>query len=150
MEKRFVKVVAALVENKGCFLVAQRLAGDAYGLLWEFPGGKVETGETPEQALQREMREELGVEVEVGAKVAGYDDESEDLRIHVDLYQCDIFAGVPLPVECNDVRWVSLEQMQALPLAPADKKVFCFLREKYASSRRKNLTSKHISGNILP
>ncbi|MCM8812793.1 MAG: (deoxy)nucleoside triphosphate pyrophosphohydrolase [Candidatus Omnitrophica bacterium] len=125
-----VRVVAGLLRRGERILLAQRCPDDHYGLLWEFPGGKIEAGETPRRALARELQEELGIDVEVGACVARYHDESEVLRITVSLYECVISAGAVRPVECFDVRWVTLPEAALLPLAPADRKAFAAVRKK--------------------
>jgi mutator protein MutT len=130
MGKPCLEIVAALIEKEGDFLLAQRLPDDAYGSYWEFPGGSIEPGETPEEALRREMQEELGVDVTVGTRVAVYEDESPELKIRVALYECLITGGEPLPLECSQVCWLALEQMAEKNLAPADKKALMFLRAR--------------------
>ena len=136
MKKRCLEIVAALIRRDGTYLVAQRMADDAYGSLWEFPGGKIESGETPQQALRREMNEELGIDVEVGNRVVAYDDESDVLRINVTLYECSILHGEPVPLECSDVCWLTLDQIADKPLAPADKKAFIFLRDRFLNKKK--------------
>ncbi len=133
MGKPYLEIVAGLMQRNGTYLVAQRMADDAYGSLWEFPGGKIEPGETPEQALRREMAEELGVDVSIGRRVVAYEDESPTLKINVTLYECSIIGGEPVPLECSDVRWLTLEQIAEKPLAPADKKALVFLRERQSA-----------------
>ncbi|MFL5318422.1 MAG: (deoxy)nucleoside triphosphate pyrophosphohydrolase [Myxococcaceae bacterium] len=118
-----VRVVAALIpdpENPSRFLVQQRLPGKSRPLLWEFPGGKVEAGETDEQALVRECREELAVELKVGAlrweTVHGY----PDLVVALALYSADLVSGTPQPLSCHALRYATPKEMQALPFCEAD------------------------------
>lgn len=144
MEKRYLKVVGALIEEDGKFLLAQRLADDRYGLLWEFPGGKIEEDETQEEALKREMEEELGIAVEVKEFIASYEDEVPDLKIKVDLYQCKIINGKPAPLQCQSFGWFSPDQIKALELAPADKKAYQFLEHKF----KNKVISKIIKQNF--
>jgi len=126
--KKTIEVVAALIEKNGKFLLAQRFEHDAYGLLWEFPGGKVEPEETDEQAIIREIKEELALEIEAGGMVIAYSDEAEHLKINVRLYKCNIKNNEPKALECKTFGWFSPEQAQNLELAPADRKALAFLQ----------------------
>lgn len=137
--KKQLEIVAALIKNNGKVLLAQRLEDDAYGMLWEFPGGKVENGETDEQALAREMREELGIEVKILGREACYEDESEVLKINVRLYRCNIISGEPSALECRDWGWFSLEEALNLDLAPADEKAYRLLAGKMSGNNKNNL-----------
>ncbi len=114
-------MVAGFILDGERLLVARRRAADARGGLWEFPGGKLEPGETPEEALARELREELGIEVEVGEKLAAVDHDYPDVRIKLSLYLCRITAGRPRPLSCAEVRWIDAGELASLPLAPADR-----------------------------
>ncbi len=120
--KKCLEVVAGLIEDRDRVLLAQRMEADDYGLLWEFPGGKVEDKETDQQALYRELLEEIGVKVDVGRLAAVYEDESDVLKINVRLYRCTILSGTPQARECREIGWFSLKEAAALDLAPADRK----------------------------
>lgn len=113
-------VVAALVEREGRVLLSQRRADQALPLLWEFPGGKVEPGESPEAALAREIQEELGCRVEVGRiyDVVSYAYETFDLVMLI--YACTITQGEPVALQVADVAWVERGAVPDLALPPAD------------------------------
>lgn len=113
-------VVAGVVVRDGLVLVARRLPGGYHGGLWEFPGGKVEEGEDPRQALARELMEELGVGVSVGERLAMVEWRYPHRTILLDVYRCDIHSGVPVAIECAEVAWVAAEALSALPMPEAD------------------------------
>ncbi|HTS81241.1 MAG TPA: (deoxy)nucleoside triphosphate pyrophosphohydrolase [Myxococcaceae bacterium] len=118
---REVRVVAALIETApGRFLVQQRLPGKSRGLLWEFPGGKVEPGETDAEALVREAREELGVVLEVGSERFQARHAYEDLTVDLHLYAARIREGTPAPLGAHALRAASAEEMLAMPFCEAD------------------------------
>ncbi|MFO0725055.1 MAG: 8-oxo-dGTP diphosphatase MutT [Myxococcota bacterium] len=117
--RKRVRVVAGLLERDGCVLVDQRKAGTHLEGLWEFPGGKLEPGETPEAALVRELREELGVEARVVAPVATIEHAYPDFDLELALYAVD-FRGEPRAIEVAAVRWVPVAELRALPMPPAD------------------------------
>jgi 8-oxo-dGTP diphosphatase len=118
MRKR-VQVVAGLLEREGSVLVDRRRRGTHLEGLWEFPGGKIEPGETPEQALVRELREELGVEAAVGEHVATIEHPYPEFDLSLALYAVR-FSGEPQALEVAEVRWVPLAELAALPMPPAD------------------------------
>ena len=118
---REIRVVAALIETApGRFLVQQRLPGKSRALLWEFPGGKVEPDETDAQALVREAREELGVELEVGEKRFEVRHAYEDLTVDLHLYAARIRRGTPAALGAHALRSATPEQMLAMPFCEAD------------------------------
>lgn len=120
--KKIVSVVGALIEDDGRYLVCQRHADDTFGSRWEFPGGKVEQGEGKRQALVREIREELGVDIEVIALAGIYEDAMPHLTLRFFLYRCSIVRGVPESRECQDMRMATLPELRAMDLTPVDKK----------------------------
>lgn len=100
------EVVAALIWDKDKFMICQRPAHKARGLLWEFVGGKVEPGETKEQALIRECRKELAVTLSVGDMFMDVVHEYPDLTVHLTLFNAVIIEGVPQKLEHNDIKWI--------------------------------------------
>jgi 8-oxo-dGTP diphosphatase len=113
-------VSAGLIIEQGKVLVTQRKEGDSHGLLWEFPGGKVKKGEEPRQALRRELKEELGMEVDVGMIFDAVFHIYPECPIFLLIYHCRIEKGAPEPLGCNDLRWVNLGELKQLPMPPAD------------------------------
>jgi 8-oxo-dGTP diphosphatase len=116
-----IRVVAALVKRRGRILVQQRGPKGARALLWEFPGGKVEPGESDEAALARECREEMGVAVEVGRKVAQVRHAYADLEVDLILYGSEILeGGEPKALHAHALRWIEAEKLLELPFCEAD------------------------------
>lgn len=122
------EVVAALIWEGERFLACQRPAHKARGLLWEFVGGKVEPGETREEALIRECREELDVTLDVGEVFMDVTHAYPDLTVHLTLFHAKIVQGEPKKLEHNDIRWVTIQEMDRLPFCPADQEILDRLR----------------------
>lgn len=123
MEKKATEVVAALIWDGDRFLICQRPAHKARGLLWEFVGGKVESGETKEQALVRECREELAVAISVGEVFMEVDHDYPDLNVHLTLFNAAIIEGMPQMLEHNDIRWITPEEIPQYDFCPADETI---------------------------
>ena len=123
------QVVAALIWEGERFLACQRPAHKARGLLWEFVGGKVEPGETKEEALIRECREELGVTIEVGEVFMEVDHVYPDLTVHLTLFQAKIVAGTPQKLEHHDIRWITPQEIDSYAFCPADTDILKRLQE---------------------
>lgn len=121
-------VVAALIWEEGRFLICQRPAHKARGLLWEFVGGKVEPGETGEQALIRECREELDVTVAVGEVFLETVHAYPDLTIRLTLYRARITEGRPRALEHRDLRWIAPGEIPEYAFCPADRAILEKLR----------------------
>ena len=115
------EVVAALIWDQDRFMVCQRPAHKARGLKWEFVGGKVEPGETKEQALIRECQEELAVTVSVGEAFMDVVHEYPDSTVHLTLFHATIADGVPQKIEHNDIRWITVDEIDQYEFCPADK-----------------------------
>ena len=126
-----VQVVAALIWDGERFLACQRPAHKARGLLWEFVGGKVEPGETHAQALIRECREELAITVEVGQLFMSLTHEYPDLTVSLYLYHARVASGTPQMLEHNDMRWITVDQIDELEFCPADADILNKLKEEY-------------------
>ena len=130
--RKTIEVVAALIWKGNRFLACQRPPEKARGLLWEFVGGKVESGENGPQALVRECREELGVEISVSSAMMDVTHAYPDLTVHLTLYEAVIAHGEVQRLEHHDIRWITVDEMSAYPFCPADE-VFCeAIRKKYA------------------
>ncbi|MDW8068365.1 MAG: A/G-specific adenine glycosylase [Anaerolineae bacterium] len=123
------EVTAAVIRDKeGRILLARRKENSFLGGLWEFPGGKRESGERLEDCLAREMREELGIEVAVGERLVTLEHGYTHFRITLHVFYCDLVAGVPQCLDCEEVRWVTLEEMAALPMPVTDRRIAEMLR----------------------
>ena len=130
MEKRKVtEVVAALIWDADRFMICQRPAHKARGLLWEFVGGKVDTGETKQEALARECREELAVEVAVEEVFMEVLHDYPDLLVRLTLYNSVITAGQPQMLEHHDIRWITVEEIPNFDFCPADEDILKKLME---------------------
>ena len=117
------EVVAALIWEGKKFMICQRPAHKARGLLWEFVGGKVEPGETKPQALIRECREELAVTVAVGDIFMEVVHEYPDLTVQLTLFNATIAQGVPQKLEHNDIRWITPREIPCYDFCPADEEI---------------------------
>ncbi|MEC0269430.1 (deoxy)nucleoside triphosphate pyrophosphohydrolase [Paenibacillus anseongense] len=113
-------VAAALLINEGKILIAQRKSSDKLAGKWEFPGGKQEPGESLVECLKREINEEFGIDVKVGEffDQNTYHYESGSIELHA--YWCTWTSGEMIPVDHDDVRWVSIDEMSNYDFAPAD------------------------------
>jgi 8-oxo-dGTP diphosphatase len=134
-EMKTVIVTAALIIEQGKILITQRKKDSSQGLLWEFPGGKVKEREEPREALGRELKEELDVEVEVGMLFDAVFHSYPEYPILLLVYRCRIVRGSLKPIGCHDLRWVSLREVEKLAMPPADDPI-----RKYLSSSEKGLS----------
>ena len=117
------EVVAALIWDGDCFMICQRPAHKARGLLWEFVGGKLEPGENKEAALIRECREELGVELSVGDVFMEVLHAYPDITVRLTLFHATIAAGVPQRLEHEDIRWITPAEIPNYDFCPADVEI---------------------------
>ena len=122
-QKHVTYVVAALIWDGDRFLICQRPAHKARGLLWEFVGGKVEPGETRQDALIRECWEELGIQLSVGEVYMEVDHVYPDITIRLILFHAAIAAGQPQKLEHNDIRWITPAQIPDYDFCPADQDI---------------------------
>ncbi len=133
---RRLSVVAALIQKEGKILLTRRPEGKARGGLWEFPGGKIEPKERPEEALYREIREELGVEIEVGRILAEVEHDYPEIKIRLLCYEGEILRGTPVPLEGQKISWFRPNDIASLELAPADRKLWQKLSQTAALEKR--------------
>ena len=125
-------VVAALIWDKDRFMICQRPAHKARGLLWEFVGGKTEPGETMEAALIRECREELDITVTVGDIFTQVIHKYPDILIRLTLFHCTIAEGTPRLLEHHDLKWILPSQIPEFDFCPADKDILALIQRTYA------------------
>lgn len=118
-----VEVVAALIWDDNKFMICQRPEHKARGLLWEFVGGKVEPGETKEDALARECHEELAVTLSVADVFMDVIHEYPDITVHLTLFNATIAEGAPQKLEHNDIRWITPVEIPQYRFCPADKEI---------------------------
>ena len=122
MKKTVLVAAVALFDADGRVLLAQRPEGKPMAGLWEFPGGKIEIGETPEEALKREMREELGINIcdHCAAPLTFVSHAYEQFHLLMMLYVCHKWDGIPTPLEGQNITWKFPKDITALPVPPAD------------------------------
>lgn len=126
-----VEVVAALIWDGDRFLACQRPANKARALLWEFVGGKVEPGETKEQALIRECKEELDITLSVEDVYMEVIHQYPDIKVHLTLFNAKIAEGIPQKLEHNDIRWLLPSEIPGYAFCPADKEILEKLMKDY-------------------
>ena len=126
-----VEVVAALIWQGDKFMICQRPAHKARGFLWEFVGGKVEPGETKEQALIRECREELAVTLAVGDIFMDVTHEYPDLTVHLTLFNATIADGEPQKLEHNDIQWIAPSEIPNYDFCPADVEILEKIKDSF-------------------
>ena len=131
IQKKPVDVVAALIWEKDKFLICQRPAKKTRGLLWEFVGGKVEPGETLQQALMRECAEELAINVEVGEQFMQVVHQYPDMLIRLSLFHCTIPSGYPQALEHNALAWIHPSQTDNYEFCPADTDILTEIKQHY-------------------
>ena len=125
------EVVAALIWENNKFMICQRPAHKARGLLWEFVGGKVEPGETKEQALIRECQEELAITLSVGDVFMDVIHEYPDIVVHLTLFNSTISEGEPQKLEHNDIKWITPREIPNYNFCPADEEILVKICEKH-------------------
>lgn len=126
-----VQVVAALIREDNGFMIFQRPVTKTRAYQWEFVGGKVEKGETLEEALIRECREEIGVTVKVGEVFTEVDHEYPDISIHLTLFNAEIVDGVPQKLEHNDIRCITPDEIPQYRFCPADDEILKKIKEEF-------------------
>lgn len=132
MSRSILLVAAcALIDTDNRILLSKRPEGKALAGLWEFPGGKVEAGETPEETLVRELREELGIETKVPclAPLTFASHTYETFHLLMPLYVCRRYEGIPRGAEGQEIKWVRAAQLRDYPMPPADEPLIPFLHD---------------------
>jgi len=124
--------VAVIWNEDGQILIDRRRQEGLLGGMWEFPGGKIEPNETVEECIKREIQEELGIEVLVGDRLIIVDHTYSHFRVTLNVHHCRYQSGEPQPIECDEVRWVDLEDLQDYPFPKANEKI---IEALYASKR---------------
>ena len=127
-----IEVVGAVLVHDGRVFAAKRGPGKSMAGYWEFPGGKVEADETPEEALARELREELKIDVTVGEFIVTATHEADTAVIELSTYLCTIIEGVPVLTEHEEFRWIPDSQLSDVEWAPADIPTVELLQERFA------------------
>lgn len=117
------EVVAALIWNGDKFMICQRPAHKSNALLWEFVGGKLEKGETKEEALIRECIEELDVKIQVGDEFFDVIHQYPDILVHLTLFNATISQGTPKLLEHNDIKWITPSEIPGYKFCPADDEI---------------------------
>ncbi|HTT70865.1 MAG TPA: 8-oxo-dGTP diphosphatase MutT [Anaeromyxobacteraceae bacterium] len=125
--RRKIRVVGAMIEREGKYLITQRPPRASLPLLWEFPGGRVEPGETDEEALARELREEMGIAVAVGPRVIHVEHAYESYDIDFCVYRCQFGGGAIQHIRVHDHRWVKPDELDDYEFPPADEKTIAKL-----------------------
>lgn len=148
---KIIEVVAALIVDGNRFMICQRPPHKARGMLWEFVGGKVEPGETKEEALIRECREELDVTVKVNTVFMDVLHEYPDIFVHLTVFDAEIAEGEPKKLEHNDIKWITADEIPDYEFCPADEDILKKIRsvmkafessefEKYKNEAIENLS----------
>jgi 8-oxo-dGTP diphosphatase len=116
-----IRVVAAVIEHEGRYLITQRRPNAVLPLMWEFPGGKVEDSETDAAALRREVLHRLGVEISTGQLISFVSHPYEKYTVDLYLYECAITSGQPVPNAVHAYKWVTSAEFDQHPFTPADE-----------------------------
>jgi len=127
---RTLHVTAAIIEYDHQILITQRKEGTHMALRWEFPGGKIEPGESPEECLKREIKEELDLDILIKQKLLVVEHQYEEMKVILHCYMCSVVGGVPKKKGCKDFRWVSPSELTIFSFAEADYPVVNYLIKK--------------------
>ncbi|MBD2455541.1 8-oxo-dGTP diphosphatase MutT [Nostoc sp. FACHB-87] len=120
--------VAVIWNDQQQVLIDRRRQQGAMGGLWEFPGGKIEPGETIEECIRREIAEELGIEIVVKDHLITIDHTYTQLRVTLTVHRCHLLSGIPQPLECEEVRWVSLDELENYAFPEANGQIIAALK----------------------
>ena len=128
MSAKIIQVAAGLVFHGGKLLITQRRLDDHLGGLWEFPGGKLEPGETFSDCLVRELREELGIDVRVHQEIDDVTHSYPEKTVRLKFFRCELIAGVAKPIHCHALAWITREELDGYEFPAADAKLLSMLR----------------------
>ena len=122
--------VAVIWNDEGQILIDRRRQEGLLGGMWEFPGGKIEPGETVEACVRREIQEELGIEVTVGDRLITVEHAYTHFRVTLYVHHCQYVSGEPRPIECDEIRWVSVDELDEYPFPKANTRIIEAIREQ--------------------
>ena len=129
---KIIRVTAAIIESENKILIAQRNATDnLFGGLWEFPGGKIEDGETPEECMARELKEELEIEVEVGTLITSNKHRYPNGIFELLVYKVEHISGNFVLNDHDEVKWITIDEMSKFDFPPANTPIINFLKNSY-------------------
>lgn len=131
---KYIDVVGAAIMKDGKLFVAQRPEGKEVGLKWEFPGGKIEVGESPKEALVREIMEELGTLIEVNHYIATVRHQYSSFHLTMQVFQCTLIGPEPVLTEHVAGKWITAGEIDSLDWAPADYKILDAVKQSLLSS----------------
>ncbi len=124
--------VAVITDEQGLILIDRRKQEGLLGGLWEFPGGKIEPGETVKECVRREIKEELGIEIEVGDRLITIDHAYTHFKITLNVFNCRHLSGDPQPIECDEIKWVTLDEIDQYPFPKANSQIIAAMKAKSA------------------
>lgn len=119
----WLPVVAALIKRENTLLLGLRPKGGSLAGLWEFPGGKIEAGEQPDQALARELKEELGIDAEIGPLRLATTHSYKEINVLIMFYEINYWTGQPQPLHHTELKWVTPSKIKDMPLPEANRKI---------------------------
>jgi mutator protein MutT len=128
LPRKFIGV-AVIWNQEGKILIDKRRQGGQLGGLWEFPGGKLEPGETIEECIEREIIEELGIKIKVGDRLITIEHDYTNFHITLNVYHCYHTSGTPQPIESDEIRWVTLDEIDQFPFPKANEQIIAALRQ---------------------
>src|SRR5262245_47344147 len=133
-----IQVAAGLVFHRGKLLITQRRLNDHLGGLWEFPGGKLEPGESFEHCLVRELREELGIEIRVGPEIDDITHAYPEKTVRLKFFQCELLRGEAAPIHCHALAWIGRTELGQYEFPAADVQLLRILQENHELWARTN------------
>ncbi len=125
--------VAVITDDQGNILIDRRKQEGLLGGLWEFPGGKIEPGESVEDCVSREIKEELGIDIEVGDRLITIEHAYTHFKVTLNVFNCKHLSGEPQPIECDEVKWVTLDEIDQYPFPKANSQIIEAIRQQAQS-----------------